>query len=462
MKNKYFNLKGLAFLLSVVLLSLSSCDNEWIDSDLNTDPDSPSQVPMNLLLPGVELAMGYNLVGNNTVRVNNIWMQQFDGVSRQAYTEARYQLTPADVNNPWISIYSDMFSNLHILIDKSKEEASLSPHYTGVGQVLQATTLGITTDLFGDIPFSKAFRGTENLKPEFDTQQAVYDTLFTMLDNAVVNLNNDENIFEVGDDDVIYNGKISKWIKAANSIKARHYLQLSNQLGDEAYTKALAAAEGGFTSNDDDFLVPFEDSNPNPFYQFMDQRGDIRMGATLVDMLIGDDDPRLEFYVAEDADGEYVGSEPGSQNEAASAPGPDIAGKTAPTKLMTYSELKFIEAEAHFRLGETDEAQAAYEEAVAASVLRVTGDANTDWLDAKINGVPVTLEDILQQKYIDSFGTNQAYADFRRTGYPDLELAQGAVLQQIPTRFPYAQSEIDYNTENVPSVQITDKVWWDQ
>lgn len=461
MKNKFFNLKSVAFILSVMLISLSSCEGDWIDNDLNTDPDSPSDVPMSLILPGTQLAMGYNVMGNNTVRVNNIWMQQFDGTSRQAYTEARYQLTPADVNNVWISTYSDVLSNLHILVNKSKSEGNESPNYTGVGQVMQSTALGVTTDLFGSIPFSEAFEGTQgNLTPVYDEQQAVYDTIFMMLDSAVGNLASTSNVYEVGDDDVIYNGDMSKWTKAAYSIKARHSLQLSNQLGDEAYRMALTAAEDGFASNDDDFLIPFEEANPNPFWQFMDQRGDIRMASTLVDMLKDKNDPRLEFYAKENGDGEYVGSDPGSQNESASEPGTAIAGKTASVKLMTYSELKFIEAEAHFRLGETTEAQTAFEEAVEASMLRVTGDTQDDWIANNLGAV--SLDKILTQKYIDSFGTNQAYADWRRTGIPSLDLAQDAVLSQIPTRFPYAQNEIDYNRENVPSVTITDKVWWDQ
>ncbi|MGB8703789.1 MAG: SusD/RagB family nutrient-binding outer membrane lipoprotein, partial [Gillisia sp.] len=255
----------------------------------------------------------------------------------------------------------------------------------------------------------------------------------------------------------------SKWVKAANSIKAKAYLQLSNQLGDEAYTKALAAAQNGFTSNDDDLAVPFEDQNRNPIFQFMEQRTDIRMGSTFVDMLTATDDPRLPEYVAKNGDGEYVGSVPGSENSDASYPGPYAASPTSPVYFMTYSQLKFVEAEAQFKLGHPDLAQTAYQEAVAASVLRVTGEANTEWLDANINGKTVTFEDIMKQKYIDGFATNQPYADYRRTGLPVLQLAEGALTPTIPTRFPYPQSEYDYNAEHVPSNgQLTDKVWWDQ
>jgi len=68
----------------------------------------------------------------------------------------------------------------------------------------------------------------------------------------------------------------------------------------------------------------------------------------------------------------------------------------------------------------------------------------------------------LTQKYIATTGNNQAYADYRRTGLPVMVPHPNGSLSAIPTRFPYAQGEITYNGANVPSVQISDKLWWDQ
>jgi hypothetical protein len=448
--------------LSIALIA-TSCDS-WIDHDINIDPDAPSDVPMSLLLTPIQQSMGFNLVGNNSVRTTNIWMQQFDGTSRQSFTEARYQLTPADVNNLWSSIYIEMLNNASIIITKATTEGSESPNYAGVAQILQATTLGVTTDLYGDIPFSEALQGSTNvLSPVYDSQEAIYNTIFELLDKAVVNLNNTTNAFAISKDaDVSYAGSTSKWKKAAYSIKARHLLQLSLKNGDAAYTAALAAVANGFASNADDFKVPFSSDDQNPIYQFMDDRADIRMGSTLVDMLAFANDPRLPFYAAKDKNGDYVGSMPGTQNEDASKPGTYIASEASPSYMMTYAELKFIEAECKFRLGQPG-AQAAYEAAVTASVSRVAGAsaANTTWLNDNIVGDPVTLEKIMTQKYINSFGTNQAYADWRRTGLPSLSVAAGAVIPGIPTRFPYPQDELDFNTDNVPSVTISDKLWWD-
>jgi hypothetical protein len=460
MKKYIINILKTAGVTLVFSLFLTSCD-WWIDTDLNVDPDSPADVPMNLMLPAIEQSLGYNMAGNEIVRTTNIWMQQFDGIDRQSYTEARYQLLPGDVNNLWNAFYPTILMNGKLLVKKAEESAS--PHNAGVARTIIATTLGIATDLFGDMPFSEAFRGNENiLTPGFDTQEEIYDTLFTILDDAIANLSSTANAISVGGD-VIYGGTVAKWKKAAYSIKARHLLQLSLVNGNAAYTAAIAAAANGFSSSADDLEVPWEESNHNPIFQFMEQRTDVRMGATLIDMMKANNDPRLPFYALEDGDGEYTGSIAGSQNDAASKPGDYVAGATAPSVIMSYAELKFIVAEAQFRLGQTALAQAAYEAAVRASVLKVTGNAkDTIWINNNIKGVPVTLELIMKQKYIATLGTNQAFADYRRTGYPTVALPLGAIIPAMPVRFPYAQEEITYNGDNVPSVTLSTKLWWDR
>jgi len=455
--NNIFKTAGLSL---VFVLALSSCE-KWIDTSLNTDPDSPADVPMKLMLPAIEQKLGYNMGGNEIVRTTATWMQQFDGVDRQSYTEAIYQLVPGDVNNLWNAFYPGILMNSKVMLTKA--EALESPFNAGVARVLIGTTLGMATDLFGDMPFREAFRGNENLlTPKFDTQEQIYDTLFTILDDAIADLSATSDPIGIGGD-VIYAGSAAKWKKAAYSIKARHLLQLSLVNGNAAYTAALTAVAGGFTSNADDFSVPWNVDNHNPIFQFMEQRGDVRMGATLIDMMKANNDPRLPFYAELDGDDEYTGSIAGSQNDAASLPGTYVAGATTPTVIMSYAELKFIEAEANFRLGQAVPARAAFQAGVAASVLKVTGAANTAWLDANINGIAnVTLELIMAQKYIATLGNNQAFADYRRTGLPTMVLPIGALIPSMPVRFPYAQEEITYNGANVPAVTLSSKLWWDR
>ena len=465
MKRYIYNLTKIAGFIAFSALILVSCDN-WIDTSINTDPDAPAEVPLNLMLPAIEQSAGYNLCGNDFVRTTNIWMQQFDGVTRQSYTEARYQLLPADVNNIWNSVYTNIFMNSKLMIDKAeKTEGKVSPYYAGIGKVLMATALGVSTDLFGDMPYSEALMGNENvLTPKFDTQEQIYTSLQGLLDAAIADFGKPaaENKVAVKGD-VIYNASIAKWTKAAYAIKARHLLQLSAVKGNSAYTDALAAVGKAFTSNADDMVVPWEEANHNPIFQFMEQRTDIRMGATLVDLMKSISDPRLSFYAAKDGSGAYRGSVIGSQDESASKPGSYIAGATAPSTIISFAEMKFIEAEANFKLGKGAEAGAALKAAVGASILKVTGTAMTDdWYNTNVGSQTLSLELIMTQKYIATFGTNQAYADYRRVGLPAITPHPDGVLPAMPARYPYPQDEISYNGANVPSVTISDKLWWDK
>jgi hypothetical protein len=62
------------------------------------------------------------------------------------------------------------------------------------------------------------------------------------------------------------------------------------------------------------------------------------------------------------------------------------------------------------------------------------------------------------QKYLHlwPYGSVEAYAEWRRTGYPTLTNPF-----DVPRRFPYPQNEISGNAENVPDVTAYNGVWWD-
>lgn len=451
-----------AGLILLLVAFVSSC--EWIDPELNVDPDAPGDVPMNLLVPAIQQQMGYNLLGNNSVRTTNIWMQYYDGTARQSQTEARYQLTAADVNNLWSSIYTEILNETRVLAEKAVTEGS--PHNAGIAKIMTAYTLGIATDLFGSIPYTDGLRGSENvLEPTFDSQESIYESIFTLLDEALVDLASTEEVIGISGD-VIYDGDEDAWIAAAHAIYARASLQLSKVNGNTAYTDALDHVALAIASNGGDMEVPFESSNQNPVYQFMDQRGDIRICQTFLDELEATSDPRLEYYAELTDDDVFVGSAPGAADESASVPGTYQASEDSPVVLISYAEVKFIEAEALFMTSDPDGAADAYNEAVLASLSKVTGDADQDWMDDNnitASAAGISLEDIIEQKRVALIGQIQPFSDWRRTGIPTLALASDATKTEIPRRFPYSQDESIYNPDNVPSIgSIIVPVWWDE
>jgi len=453
------------FLLIVAItIGFASCSN-WIDTDLNVDPDAPSKVPLKFMLPTIQANMAYELGGNDLVRTTHIWMQFFDGIARQSFNEGGYTYKGADCNNLWNSIYATILADAKLLAEEA--EAQGSPHFKGVAQILTAVTLAHTTDLWGDIPYSEAL-DPENRTPKLDAQQSIYVSIQTLLDDAIVNLSKTDNAIALSGD-MMFGGNTARWIKAANALKARYTLQLSEVNGNAAATQALTYLAAALADNSDNFKFNFG-NNPseyNPIKQFMDQRsGDIAMSSTFIDRLNATSDPRRSFY-ATAVGGAYIGSEPGSQSDpaAVSAPGTFIASGNSPVYFMTFAEQKFIEAEANFRLGNLTPALDAYKAAVAASVLLVTGNANTAWLDANINNettATLTLEKIMVQKATALYGQLQPYNDFRRTGFPsDLKKPINAPNNIPPVRYPYPEEEKTYNP-NIPDADLTDNLWWDK
>lgn len=467
MKMKFQNIIT-ALVLALALLT--SCEEKWIDPDLNIDPDAPNDVPMSMLIPSIQTNMAFDLAGNDAVMPVNLWMQYINGWNRQAQIYSYYRFTPADVNNLWNSIYSSPAMDLKVLMQKAEELES--PHNLAVAQILKAYLFATATDLFGDIPYTEALNGSDNLTPVVDPQQGIYSSIDTLLNDAIDNLAEEDLVGITGD--MMHKGSASAWLKTAYALKARFALNLSERNGNQAYTDALDALENAYTSNSDNLQFTFgtAQNEKAPIAQFVDERGDIVMGKYFMDLLVASNDPRLPEYAAlSDAD-TYQGSAPAVVGtDSISFPGNYIADQDNPVTsyLMTYAECKFIEAEAKF-FSDKAGALEAWQDGVLASVEQVLGDTvgTSAWFAANVfnkTTASLTMEDIMMQKYVANFGQIQPYNDFRRTGYPSGLLTPALATVPLPKRFPYSQEEIIYNS-NVEalwqvSVFLDTPVWWD-
>ncbi len=444
-------------LIALTLILLVSCDS-WIDPNLNIDPTSPRDVSMNVVLPTTQAAISY-VAGGDFYRQLGLFTQHFTGYDRQHLGYYNYQLNENTFENAWNTMYSGPMNDLYILIKKAQELES--PHYGGIAKILMAYSLGMISDAMGDIPYSEAFKGVENLKPKYDNQERIYNSIDQLLSSAIQDLSNPKSAFKPGGDDFIYKGNTAKWIKAAYTLKARYYLHVKK------FNEALDALKNGFTDNTDDlqFNHGAKESESNPLYQFMQQRGDIYVGTYLINMMNDLNDPRRSAFAEADDEGNFTET---------SFPGPFYASINSPVPFITYAEAKFIEAEIHMHLGNKSLAYTTYIEAITASCKKF-GIADDD-INAYINQESVglggddtklTLEHIMNQKYIAMYYNSESWTDWRRTGFPQLTPIRG---DKIPRRVFYPQSEQLYNRENLMAaapnynlpIFIFEKLWWDK
>jgi hypothetical protein len=467
MKIKKLNMIGLALLLMLTVF-FTSCET-WIDPEINEDPNNPIDVKLDLIVPSIQVNMAYDQGGNDAVRTTAIWMQHFDGVARQSYAEGTFVYTPADCNNLWNSTYPNMNDIKDVIAKASvvnEDNEVLSPNTRGMAKVLFAEHLAFATNFWGDIPYSEALLGDENTSPKLDSQESIYGVIQTMLDEAITDLQDETGLIGI-QGDIIFGGDVESWLATAYGLKARYSLILSKRNGTSAYSDAItyanealthAAASTAFASNNGFVADIFEDSptGANPLYQFMDQRGDVRMCATFVDFMLNNDDPRL--YVYSDGSGGYIGSEPLSQNEDADKPGDYVAAIDAPVRFMNKSELYFILAEATFS-SDPNVAIAYAQEGIDQSLVEagVTTNAN---FDTYVSGI-ASLEEIMTEKWVSTYGTVQPFNDWRRTGFPTLTVPADATNDAFPRRYPYPQEEVTYNPNVPEGTSIFSRVWWD-
>ena len=431
---------------TIILFSLFiiSCD-KWIDPAINENPDEITDVPYNMLLPAIEVDLSYNLGGFLISTVPAMWMQQVYGQARQAATIGKnYLITETDVEYCWEAAYTEYLMDLSIYIDKTGDA---NRQARGVGKVLMALGLGHITDLWGDIPYSEAFKGNNDLNPVYDSQESIYNTIKTLLTEAIADLSTPDSENEIPLDsranDLIYDGDAYKWIAVAHSLRARYAIHLSKK-GTVDYSAVISDCAAGISSNENDLQMPFgnTESNANPRYQYDTQRGDVGPSPSFAAFAAGD--PRLEVF----------------------AGGPGGFGSfygmmDSPVALMTYVETKFIEAEAYLRKvpASGELANESYDAAVTAS-LEKFGIDNPEWLNDNTSGVlgDMSIKGIIEAKYIALFLQAEVYNDYRRTGWPVLNPSAG---NAIPSRFPYCANERLYNPKNVPTgVSLNTPVWW--
>jgi len=440
MKMKLYKFFGLILVLSMLTVS---CE-EWIDPELNEDPDALTDVSMKSLLPNIQLNMAYVIGGADMTGYAGAWTQQLRGADRQFLAIYNYNIGPTDLNNLWDSMYEDNLEIIQVIKEKAEQENS--PHYAGVVKVLEAVSLGYLTDFFGDIPYTDAFKGLEgNFQPEYDSQEQIYNTINTLLTEAITDLQASENEVPL-EGDPIYGGNVDLWLKAAHSLRARYNMHLT-QRGNVDYDGVVTDLNNGLSANSEDLQLPFmEDlAHANPMHQFVTGRTGYIVDNDVFQNMI-EDDPRSSEL--------FYGTESGPWGFWYQA--------NSPVPFIEYAEAMYLKAEAQYRNSNPTGARASLKDAIDASInkLGVTGGTWQDSVETAIDSYTgvVLLEEIMEQKYIHMFGnTPIAYIDFRRTGYPN-ELAP-VVGNEFPDRFPYPSDEIELNQNTPDYKSIFNNLW---
>jgi len=447
-------------ILAFAVAALSGCRK---GDDLYKNPNQPATATPASMLTGVE-ANTTNNYESGLGRISAILMQYQAGCVAQSTAYDEYILSAFDMDNYWTGLYVGAMKNAKLLY--TQYEGSY-PYHAGIAKINMAINLGIATELWGDVPYSQAFNLEGNVtQPKMDAQSDIFTSIQSLLDQAIADLNKPVSANQAvpAGDDLIFNGNISAWIKTAWTLKARYHNLLSRR-DPNASANVLADLANAMASNADNCMTLHTSSDPNQWAAFQDGRGYNFASQTLIDSLGNMNDPRTPWYF--DTTGTNgtgpVGTPLGTSN-GTSALGPYLynAAENLPTPLVTYAEALFIKAEALARTNDPTTA-AVLNSAIIASVGAVrSGDTTGYYRLTKYTAVTATVHTVMLEKWKAMFGQPlEAYADYRRTGFPMLKIRPGAALNYIPKRLPTDLAEEAANS-NAVFIPLSTPVWFAQ
>lgn len=325
--------KKLALVVGVVLAS--SCT-----LDLRQDPNAVQldQALPNLLLNSIQRQVAPLFNGANTQTAQ---MTRLLNGAGQIYLNSS---TPETFNGVWSTAYAGVLSDADALIETA--DANGFARHAGMARVMQAYTLVMLVDLFGDVPFSEAFQGAANFNPKADTGSEIYDLALTILDKAKLDLTTNPttglpagylNPVAPTVQDLYYNGNFTRWVRLANTIKLKIFLNLRLTDAARATTGINAlitepAPTGGFISAaNENFIWRYSTNSADPdarhprfIGQYPGGGGDYQSNWLIWHMFHGYNatqnvgavpapapgDPRMRFYFYR-----QVGSNSSSTNE---------------------------------------------------------------------------------------------------------------------------------------------------
>jgi len=488
-----------------MVIIFASCE-DWLD--INQDPNNPDEANEELTLAAGISSVAYVYGGRYQV-LGALWSQhwtqslgatQYSGLDSYDISSSTYD------NRQFGELYTGALKNFEYIRDLSRKNEKYN--YYIMATVMQAYTFHILADLYDQIPFSEALKGEEGtITPAYENGQDIYDSLITRIDYALASDYENDDLEDVGSEDILFDGKIDRWVEFANTLKLKIYLR-------QLHTRPDIAREGiESLYNDPDikFLTSSiamsqftnETGRRNPLYEtdivFLGNNPNLILSNTLLSFMNDKGDlERLDalFDFPENGGG-HKGLDQGNYNDPDEPKGTNSASYSkpymspfAPVYLMSASEAYFLQAEAIIRYGVKpySDAKEMYENGIKNSFQRLGlliseeffGPGDVYEFPAEGSPLETFIESIIIQKWIAlaNIQSLETFFEHNRTHYPkvsDVPADNGDYVPgeftisvnnvtsgRFPKRLIFPESEYSGNPNNTPAkVEVCENVWWD-
>ena len=463
-KDKIMQKKILTIFIAIGIV-LGSCES--LVDDINDNPNRITADEIDdtqLFLTGAMLANSVAQAGHLN-RISGLWSGQLTGFTSLYANIYGYSISTAESVSTWSRVYIGVISNARHMRNVAPNDNLL----VGISKVLEAHAIGTMASLCGDVPYSEI---NDDLiqDPVFDSQVSVFNNLLGLLDSAISDLNGITG--RTLPQDIYFNGDAGKWVEAANTLRARYYLQLKD------YGSAYSAASNGISSPEGSMkYIPRGDEaiiegDKNLFWTILagPRNGDIGTGNSYLMQLL-DSVSVINRYNAKTDERARFGYYTIDELDAKANRG--IIEQFEPHNLVTFQENLLILAETGVRtidfdtgLGHLNEVRAYLNTGDFLNVNFVEMPFTYDAYDASdfapggmenadnIAADRALLREIIEERYVSGFGMFMPFNDARRLRKSDTDLlvpfplnTTAATMQ--PERLPYSNDELNTNS-NAP------------
>ncbi|MCC8408566.1 SusD/RagB family nutrient-binding outer membrane lipoprotein [Mucilaginibacter sp. UR6-1] len=530
-----FNNKTAALCCIGLLLLHSSCTKNFEDFNTNENQATEEMLQTDNLSTGsliVQMEKNVFPIAQQPMFGDEVYqvMQNLAGDSYAGYMGTTNNFLSGANNTTYALVpgwYGQAFSRAFVGVMPAwkriaKSAKTQTPEVYAIANIIKVEALHRTTDMYGPLPYVNF--GETTSQGRYDSQKDIYDKFFDELDEAIEILTDFNTRFPTTKTltsyDFIYGGNIPNWIKFANSLKLRLAMRIAYADPNKAKVEAEAAVSHkiGVMSSATDIAALQHSSSlvyNHPLFIIAnpDNFNDTRMGAVMDSYLNGLKDPRLPKYFNAASDGTYRGIRSGINinNKATYASGTFSTLNIEASANITWfnpAEAYFLRAEGAIRgwnMGGT--AQSLYEQGIktsfelnsvsASADTYISNETNTPanysdprngansasasssitvkWNDAA--SFETKLERIITQKWIAVYPDGQeAWSEFRRTGYPKIfpvvvNNSQGQISTDVQIRrLPFPVNEYQNNragvNQGIALLGGNDnggtKLWWDK
>lgn len=287
-------MKRTTIYICLLLLTLVSCTKKY--EDINTNPNAivdPGAAELPFLFTRAEDQAMFSTSYQVAQNLNADQYAQYFACNATSFPSDRYVMRSDWFNSAWIRIYTGVVPQLQTIFKQTDPGSS----QYALANIIWVLAFHRITDYWGPIPYFKA--GEPGNTVPYDAQDKVYDDFFKRLTTAVNVLKTKTTETPFGSYDIIYGGKVDKWIKFANTLRLRLALRISKADPARARTEAEAAYAAGVMSAspaDDALMLKSLNGNDINGLSQMSDWNEFRMSAAMESVLKGYKDPRMPVY----------------------------------------------------------------------------------------------------------------------------------------------------------------------